>query len=43
MKIELQFETLQEYQSLVSSLSLLQEKEEFQEMLRSKHRAPKTQ
>jgi hypothetical protein len=42
MKIELQFETLEEYQSLVSSLSLLQEKEKFQEMLRSEHEAPKT-
>jgi ParB/RepB/Spo0J family partition protein len=42
MKIELQFETLQEYQSLVSSLSLLQEKEEFQEILRSKHQVPNT-
>jgi hypothetical protein len=35
VKIELQCETLEEYQSLVSSLSLLQEKEEFQEMLTS--------
>jgi len=33
MKMELQFETLEDYQSLVSSLSLLQEKEEFHEML----------
>jgi len=42
MKIEFQFETIEEYQSLVSSLFLLQEKEEFQEMLRSEHQAPKT-
>jgi ParB/RepB/Spo0J family partition protein len=42
IKIELQFETLEEYQSLVSSLSSLQEKEEFQEMLRGKHQVPKT-
>jgi len=35
VKIGLQCETLEEYQSLVSSLSLLQEKEEFQEMLTS--------
>ena len=35
VKIELQCETLEEYQSLISSLSLLQEKEEFQEMLTS--------
>jgi ParB family chromosome partitioning protein len=42
MKIELQFETLEEYQSLVSSLSSLREREEFQEMLRSKHQVPKT-
>ena len=42
IKIELQFETLEEYQSLVASLSLLQEKEEFQEMLRSKHQALNT-
>jgi len=40
MKIELQFETLEEYQSLVSSLSSLREREEFQEMLRSKAQAP---
>ena len=42
MKIELQFETLEEYQSLVSSLSSLREREEFQEMLRSKAQAPDT-
>jgi len=42
MKIEFQFETLEDYQSLVSSLSLLQEKEKFQEMLRSEHKTPKT-
>jgi len=42
MKIEFQFETIEEYQSLVSSLFLLQEKEEFQEMLRSKAQAPDT-
>jgi ParB/RepB/Spo0J family partition protein len=42
MKIEFQFETLEEYQSLVSSLSLLQEKEEFQEMLLSRRPSKKT-
>jgi hypothetical protein len=42
MKIEFQFETLEEYQSLVSSLFLLQEKEEFQEMLLSRRPSKKT-
>ena len=42
MKIELQFETLEEYQSLVASLSLLQEKEEFQNMLPNRRPSKKT-
>jgi hypothetical protein len=42
IRIEFQFETLEEYQSLVSSLSLLQEKEEFQEMLPNRRPSKKT-
>ena len=36
LKIELRFETLEEYRSLITSLSALAEKEEFQEMLEEK-------
>jgi hypothetical protein len=33
LRIEFQFETMEEYRSILSSLSVLPEKKEFQEML----------
>ena len=35
LRVEFQFETIEEYQSIVSALSLLLDREEFQEILRS--------
>jgi ParB family chromosome partitioning protein len=37
LKMEFQFETMEEYQGVLSSLSLLVDKKEFQEMLKDKH------
>jgi hypothetical protein len=37
LKVEFQFETKEEYRSIVSSLSLLADKKEFREILENKH------
>jgi len=42
LKVEFQFESVQEYRSTVSSLSLLADKKEFGEMLEDKHQNTRT-
>lgn len=42
LRIEFQFETMEEYRSILSSLSLLADKKEFQEMLKDKHQISST-
>jgi ParB family chromosome partitioning protein len=42
LRIEFQFETVEEYQSIISSLSVLPDKKGFQEMLEDKHQITST-
>jgi ParB/RepB/Spo0J family partition protein len=42
LRVEFQFETVEEYRSILSSLSVLPEKKEFQEMLEDKHQITST-
>jgi ParB family chromosome partitioning protein len=42
LRIEFQFETMEEYRSILSSLSVLADKKEFQEMLKDKHQISST-
>jgi hypothetical protein len=42
LKIEFQFETLDEYRMVLSSLSQLADKKGFQEMIDDKHQIPST-